>query len=164
MALLGSTDTKALYPDLLQSRLNEVVDSVPLISPGDSVAVTVSTFMLGYCGNLTAVRDLFAEGPLVTDDRPLIEYLAPITQRRVEAKKATWFTGSALIDFLEEIRRRVPPDQDPYLGNLTEKQRGYTEAGLLVQKGRVLRAQDRPDESEAVRKELVALLARLQNM
>jgi len=164
MALLGSTDTKALYPDLLQSRLNEVVDSVPLISPGDSVAVTVSTFMLGYCGNLTAVRDLFAEGPLVTDDRPLIEYLAPITQRRVEAKKATWFIGSALIDFLEEIRRRVPPDQDPYLGNLTEKQRGYTEAGLLVQKGRVLRAQDRPDESEAVRKELVALLARLQNM
>jgi len=164
MALIGATDTKALYPELIGSRLAEVADPAPLIEPDDSLAVTLATFMLSYCGNLTAVRDLFGTGPLATDDRPLIEYLAPITQRRVESKKATWFTSETLIDFLEEIRRRLPPDQDPYLGNLTEKQRSYTQAGLLVQKGRVLRAMGRQDESEAIRKELVALLLRLQNM
>jgi len=163
MALIGSTDTKALYPDLLQTRLGEVTDAVPLIQ-NDSTAVTVSTFILSYCGNVTAVRDLIGDGPLATDDRPLIEYLAPITQRRVESKKATWFTGPVLIDFLEEIRRRVPPADDPYLGNLTEKQQAYTEAGLLVQKGRVLRGMGRQEESEAIRKELVALLTRLHNM
>ena len=164
VALIGSTDTKPLYPDLLETRLAEVADPAPLIEPEDSAGVPVSTFILGYCGNVTALRDLFGNGPLATDNHPLIEYLAPITQRRVESKKATWFTGATLIDFFEEMRKRMPPDEDPYLGNLTEKQRGYTEAGLLVQKGRVLRAMGRQDESEAVRKELVALLARLHNM
>jgi spermidine synthase len=164
MALVGATDAKALYPDVLESRLAEVSDSAPLITLGDSAVATVSTFLLSYCGNLTQVRDLFGDGPLATDDRPLIEYLAPITQRRVESKKATWFTGPALIDFLEEIQRRVPAAQDPYLGNLTEKQQGYVEAGLLVQKGRMFRELGRQDESEAVRQELVTLLARLHNM
>jgi len=126
--------------------------------------VTVPTFLLGYCGNLAAVRDLFANGPLATDDRPLIEYLAPITQRRVESKKAAWFVGPEFIDFLEELQRRVPPAEDPYLGNLTEKERGYIKAGLLVQKGRVFRELERKDEAEAVRRELTELLARLHTM
>ena len=164
VALVGATDTKALYPELIQARLVEVGDADPLIALGDSAVVTLPTFLLGYCGNLTAGRDLFADGPLATDDRPLIEYLAPITQRRVASKKAAWFVGPEFIDFLEELQRRVPPAEDPYLGNLTEKEQGYIKAGLLVQKGRVFRELERKDEAEAVRRELTELLARLHTM
>jgi spermidine synthase len=164
MALIGSTEPTALYPELLQDRLHEVSDTDPLIPLADSTHALLPPFLLGYCGNITAARDLFGDGPLATDDRPLIEYLAPITQRRVGAKKAQWFVGEELITFLEEMERRVPPTDDPFLGNLTEKQRGYVRAGFLVQKGRVFREEGKQEESDAVRKELADWLLHLSKM
>ena len=164
LALVGSVKPGGIHPEILRDRLLDVKDAQPLVALGDSVSASIPAFLLGYCGNLTEGRDLITEGPVATDDRPLIEYLAPITHRRVGVKKASWFAGQELMDFLENLQQRVPPEQDPFLGNLTAKEQGYVRAGLLVHKGRVFREAENTEEADKVRRELVALLTNLSRM
>jgi len=96
-----------------------------------------------YAGNLGRSRSLIPPGPLNTDDRPFIEYLAPVSHRRARAGEAEWFVGRELVTFLEELHRRVPPDEDPFLARLTAEQRRYVRAGLAYHRGSVLRHEGR---------------------
>ncbi|HET9235106.1 MAG TPA: fused MFS/spermidine synthase, partial [Candidatus Eisenbacteria bacterium] len=164
LALVGSAKPGSIYPEILRERLLEVEDAQPLVALGDSARASVPAFLLGYCGNLTEGRELIGDGPVATDDQPLIEYLAPITHRRVGVKKATWFAGQELMDFLETLQERIPPQQDPVLGNFTAKEQGYVRAGLLVHQGRVFREAGKTEEADRIRRELVDLLASLSRM
>lgn len=82
-----------------------------------------------YAGNLSQNRDLFAEYPVNTDERPVLEYLAPRTRGAVGAGEARWLTDWALDALFDELLAALPPDEDPYLARLSEAQRGYVLAG-----------------------------------
>lgn len=117
-------------------------------------------FMAHYAGNLTAARTLLDGYPLNTDDRPLIEYHAPITHRRQKAKAASWFVGAALIDFMEALLRLVPPEHDPYLQTLSEREFALVHAGLSLHKAEVLKkAGDHAGAQEALQQYQRVLVA-----
>ncbi len=85
--------------------------------------------LIFYGGNITA-SGRFDHAPINTDNRPLIEYLAPRTQRAVQAGRAHWLTDEALATLYEQLMEAVPPTEDPYLINLAPAQRDYIHAGL----------------------------------
>lgn len=81
-----------------------------------------------YAGNISA-SGLFADFPLNTDNFPIIEYIAPRTQRKVQSGGARWLTGQHLGTLYEELLRNPGLENDPYLVNLNHIQRGYILAG-----------------------------------
>jgi hypothetical protein len=66
-----------------------------------------------YAGNLSAVSDLFVSAPLNTDDRPLIEFMAPRFTRAPD--DANWFTGESLAIFYDTLETRMAVATDPIL-------------------------------------------------
>ncbi len=68
-----------------------------------------------YAGNLTAAADLFAAAALNTDDRPLIEFLAPRLTRVTTAGDKDWFTGETLAAFYDTLEARLADASDPCL-------------------------------------------------
>jgi hypothetical protein len=66
-----------------------------------------------YAGNLTAAADLFAAAPFNTDDRPLIEFLAPHLTRVTAAGDKDWFTGEALAAFYDTLETHLVGIPDP---------------------------------------------------
>ena len=68
-----------------------------------------------YLGNLTAVPDVLGPGPINTDDRPVIEFLAPRLTRMAAAGDKDWFTGESLDAFAEELAARPSSASDPMM-------------------------------------------------
>ena len=68
-----------------------------------------------YAGNLMSVADLFATAPLNTDDRPLIEFLAPRLTRMTTSGDKDWFTGETLVAFYDTLETRLLGAPDPLL-------------------------------------------------
>jgi len=97
-----------------------------------------------YAGNLGEARHLVPDGPLNTDDDPVLGFRAPVSHRRARTGAEGWFVGEALIDFLERLREAVPSDADPYLVHLDEEQRRMVDAGLLYHAGNVAARTGRP--------------------
>jgi len=85
---------------------------------------------LFYVSNLTANRALFADAPINTDDRPLIEYQAPVAQREQAGGVRPWFISFSLAQFEAEMLRNLQPAVDPYLAALTPRERDYALAGM----------------------------------
>jgi hypothetical protein len=109
-------------------------------------------------GNLEAARSLFENAPLNTDDRPLIEYLSPVTHRRVGGKTATFLTRDALVGLCAEFLRASPPEKDPYLARLTSAERGFPVAAFFTLEAAVARRLGREKEAEEAEGRLNALL------
>ena len=91
-----------------------------------------------YCGNLGAARQLIETYPLNIDDRPIIEYEAPITHRRGRAGATSWFMGQPLVAFLMELVGASPPESDPHLERLSAVDRRSVRAGLALHVARFL--------------------------
>jgi len=129
-ALIGHYDSAPLAPDAMVSSAGI------LASHGDQSpdSVTDANPFLYYAGNLTANCEMFATAPTNTDNHPLIEYLAPMTQRNQTVGRASWLTGEELSGFLDELNKRTPPDKDPMLTQLTSWQKQCVRAGLKAQK------------------------------
>ncbi|MEN8181154.1 MAG: fused MFS/spermidine synthase [Myxococcota bacterium] len=149
VALVGHRDDVPLDPGVLLARLtgretaggsDGLIGRMESAFPrnGGAVAPPLATFLLSYAGNLGRSSSLVIDHPLSTDDRPLIEYWAPVIQRREKATQVSWFVGPPLIDFLSELQRLVPPDQDPYLRLLDERERELVTAGLAYHRAIVL--------------------------
>ena len=102
-----------------------------------------------YAGNLSEADGLIPPGPINTDDRPLVEYLAPMTQREERAGTAGWFNSTELADFLRRLAELAPPARDPHLGRLTAAQRDFVTAGLSYYEGAVASQLGRSAEAEA---------------
>ena len=80
----------------------------------DPVLSTPRGLLMLYAGNLRAVADLFVSSPLNTDDRPLIEFLAPrLTRVAATFGHADWFTGEALASFYDILETRLAGTSDP---------------------------------------------------
>ena len=112
-----------------------------LLLPLDS-----QTIMFFYCGNVTAAQELFAEYPVNTDDRPLIEYLAPRTYRNRTDAKLPWFVGPRIARLVEEIQRLCPPERDPLLSNRCAANRQLPVAGAAFHRARLWQVMGKEEE------------------
>ncbi|MCP1727562.1 spermidine synthase [Natronospira proteinivora] len=104
-----------------------------MAAPGTDPDATLAALLRFYIGNI-GESGLMEDGPVNTDNRPIIEYGAPRTQRGEDE----WFVGMELARFYEALANALPPAQDPYLNGLNEAQRGYVTAGLSYYRYMVL--------------------------
>lgn len=133
VALIGHKREEPLDPVILTANAARLAGAGP-----DQQRPKVLPFLL-YAGNLSRNRKLFEGAPLNTDDRPVIEYLAPKSQRRERAGQAHWLTSFELADLYTQLMTRLPPEDDPYLSRLAPDQVGYVRAGLSYYKALVYR-------------------------
>src|SRR5262249_2214413 len=96
------------------ARVSARLKRLPTWSSDALLAAPRGLLML-YAGNLTSVADLFATAPLNTDDRPLIEFLAPRLTRMTPGGDKDWFTGESLAAFYDTLEARLRGAPTPLL-------------------------------------------------
>lgn len=125
VALVGQEAGARLDPGAVTAnfRVRRKTDDMPR----DLAMAFVGLF---YVNNLTVHRELFADVPINTDDRPIIEYQAPVAQREQAGGERPWFISFPLAQFQAKLLRTLPPARDPYLAELTPAEREYSLAGM----------------------------------
>ena len=123
VALVGQPEASPLDPMVPVAHGRSLAGNPAL--PEDLLAAVSLRF---YAGNITASQ-LFASYPVNTENRALIELQAPRTQRAMQAGLVRALTGDQLGLLYEQLQQAPGLDQDPYLGRLTDAQRGYVVAG-----------------------------------
>jgi len=150
VALVGSNEPLAIDPAV-------VVERARALAPDLAPHLALAALLPFYAGNLGAARDLLPAGPLNTDDRPLVEYWAPLAGRASPGADP-WFTGEPLQRFYERLLEAVPPERDPVLASLPDEARRYPTAGLDYYAAIVHRLQGEDDRArEALERALSAL-------
>ena len=132
VALVGAAEPTRLDPAVIERNGRHLSGGAPL---PDAAALAVT--LPFYAGNLSAADGLIPPGPVNTDDRPLVEYLAPVTQREERAGTRGWFDATELAAFLRRLAESAPPARDPHLALLTAAQRDFVTAGLSYYQGAV---------------------------
>ncbi len=90
--------------------------------------------LAAYAGNLSASGGEYRALPVSTDDRPMLEYLAPITERNNRGAGAGLTVAwDRLPGFCDRLLHAVPLEQDPHLAGLSQRDRHEIEAGLAYQ-------------------------------
>lgn len=126
-ALVGSLDDQALDPDVFQRRVDELRASGNL----DPRIWLLNIPYAAYVSNLRALEARFREAPLNTDDRTILEYIAPITERNARGAKETQVLAwSPLLDFCQGLMEELPPERDPYLALVGTSRRAQVRASL----------------------------------
>jgi spermidine synthase len=128
LALVGRLDDQPLDPEMVVRRLKAVGEPYIVVATGPRA----SPLLWSYAGNLSLGRGLVAHAPLNTDDRPLIEYLSPITHRRVGSHAASFLVGQELVRLYTDLRTASPLEPDPYLARLNPGERGFATAGYYT--------------------------------
>lgn len=95
------------------------------------------TILFFYCGNLTGAKELFAEYPVNTDDKPMIEYMAPRTYRGITESSIPWFVGPRLARLVEDVQRICPPEKDPLLINRDSANKHLPLAGTAFYRAQI---------------------------
>ncbi len=126
LALVGAEDPLVLDPAVIVERGRAMARNDSL--PAEAIEAVTLPF---YAGNLGRSRSVLNDGPLNTDDRPVIEHGSPQTHRSARSGSGDWFVGAQLAGFLDAIARQTPPEADPYLARLDARQIGYVEAGRM---------------------------------
>ena len=142
-AFVGATEPTALDPGVIARNGLHLSGGAPL---PDATALAVT--LPFYAGNLSAADGLIPPGPINTDDRPLVEYLAPVTQREERAGATRWFRSTELAAFFLRLAELVPPARDPHLALLSASERDFVTAGLSYYQGAVARRLGRDAEAE----------------
>tara|TARA_B110000908_G_scaffold102567_1_gene120838 strand:+ start:3113 stop:5800 length:2688 start_codon:yes stop_codon:yes gene_type:complete len=107
------------------------------------------TIMLFYGGNLTAASSLFDEYPINTDNRPVIEYIAPRSYRQTPDGKTPWFVGEQFADFVDKVQEICPPETDPLLSNRSTANRRLPLAGSAFHRAGIAKISQ---DEKAIRK------------
>lgn len=102
-----------------------------------SLPFNPQTILFFYCGNLSKSKELFADYPVNSDDKPVIQYMAPRTYRNKTDTAIPWFVGPRIAGLVEEIQRRCPADRDPLLVNRTAVNRRLPAAGAAFYSARM---------------------------
>jgi len=73
------------------------------------------TALVYYAGNIRASEALFNDYPINTDDKPVIQYMAPRQYRDKGEEQLPWFVGPYLLSFIKQVQETTPPAEDPLL-------------------------------------------------
>ena len=127
VALIGHKESADLSSgvnlmDVSKQALNENVDT-----RGDTVPLIAH-----YLGSLTQADVRLSSAPFNTDDRPIIEYLAPINHRKEKAGDAEWFIGRPMFEFVASGLSADALRTDPYLAGLNPLWHDVIRAGYAL--------------------------------
>jgi spermidine synthase len=129
--IIGLMGYKTSQPLSLMAKIvNHVQDQPPLMSY--------------YVGNLEALREHYSQYHTNTDNNPLIEFNAPISQRQVKAEQNQWLAGDTLMIFFQ----KVITQKDNYLANLDDQQKQIPIAGLHLHYSQLLKYQGKLKQSK----------------
>jgi spermidine synthase len=109
VGLIGQRSARSVELERLHERLRRLPEW-----SRDALFASPQGLMMLYAGDLTSVADLFVKAPLNTDDRPLIEFLAPQLTRVSAAGDKDWFIGEALAAFYDTLDARLIGTPDPF--------------------------------------------------
>ncbi len=96
VGLVGSLEIVPLNLERVAERVAALPDWAR-----DSLLSTPRSLAMLYLGNRSALAGLLPNGPLNTDDRPVIEFLAPRLTRMNAQGDKDWFTGEAFAAFAD---------------------------------------------------------------
>lgn len=111
-------------------------------------ALNAQTALVYYGGNVTASKDLFAGYPVNTDDKPVIEYMAPKYYRNQGKDEMPWFVGPYILKFIKDVQENCPPDKDPLLVNRSPANRRLPLAGSAYQETKLWAAFGNNEEAQ----------------
>jgi spermidine synthase len=94
-----------------------------------------------YIGNIGLLSDAFEGFPINHDDKPVIEYQAPVTQLRQQSGEVNWMVGRNLLDIMKRIRDRQPSGTDSYLVDVPVRHNQLPEAGMELYRSQVLNSE-----------------------
>ncbi len=100
-------DVSRLKMDFL--RANGQMDIYQTLNP--------QTVTMYYGGNVTASKGMFSDYPINTDDKPVIEYMAPRNYRNQGENDVPWIVGPVILGIIKEMQEACPPSEDPLLVN-----------------------------------------------
>ncbi len=135
VALIGHTSAAPIPPapsENIQARIEDVAGQNPRNLNTLDLTFDEETALIFYCGNLTASKDLFQKYPLNTDDRPVIEYAAPLSIREKVDGFAPTLVGPRFVALVDTLLSRCPPDADPMLVQRSPANRRLVTAGAAL--------------------------------
>ena len=109
VGLIGQRSARPVEIERLRERLRRLPEW-----SRDALFASPQGLIMLYAGDLTSVADLFVKAPLNTDDRPLIEFLAPQLTRVTAAGDKDWFIGEAPAAFYDTLDARLIGTPDPF--------------------------------------------------
>jgi hypothetical protein len=121
----------------------------------------IAGVMMLYAGNPSQVADQFKDSPINTDDRPLIEYLAPRIvgrQGQAPAEGKQWLTGLTLASFYRELQNSTLDKPDPIFPDQTVRHRQYRLAGEFFYNFNVLMAMGQTEMAAKTLEHIVELV------
>jgi spermidine synthase len=125
LALIGSNSSQPLDLAAFQQSLRMLHRAGTI--PNTDVVGKVPLSL--YAGDLASVEALLSLYPVNSDDRPVVEYLAPIVNREAEPRESGP-TKFDLVTFYETLLRALPPAEDPYLAQLEANEINQVYAGF----------------------------------
>jgi len=108
-----------------------------------------------WMGDLSAAPDLVGPGPLNTDERPRLEFLAPRLTRVGPEGDKDWFTGAELAAFADRLAARSPAPS-ARAEEARRAGRALARYALAVRRGATKRAARREAQVRALVPEVVA--------
>ena len=121
IALIGESEARPLDVVAFRDHMEELI----LAGQMTDTDVVARVPLALYAGDLTTVKSAFSTIPVNTDDKPLVEYLAPISHR-----DSAGLSRNQLVDFFAALLRDHPPQDDPYLSELSEEDIKQVYAGF----------------------------------
>lgn len=97
------------------------------------------TILLFYGGNITKAAHLFAQYPLNTQDRPVIEFGTPRSLRQPSDAGHSKFLETRFSNLVDKLQSATPPDEDPLLSARTPQSRKLPLAGSALHRGGIAR-------------------------
>ena len=142
MLLAGHMNTEPLDADGLAARLAQIeidsIDSTGIKAIGrEPVPENSNVLLMHYAGNLSQARSLVDHYRINTDDRPVIEYLAPLEDRQKKSGTSMRLIGESLLDFYASLIEASPPETDPFLDKVDIENRRLVHAGLELHRSRI---------------------------
>ncbi len=143
-ALIGHRDPTPISTETPLIKASEVALRDHVDGSGDRIPLIAH-----YAGQLTTDAGLIKAAPVNTDNRPIIEYLAPINHRLERAGEATWFVEEPMLEFMSKHVGRDALADDTYLSELATAWHGAIQAGYYLHASYVLEERHEDDAREA---------------
>jgi len=126
-ALVGRLEQEPIDPFVMEARL----EMLRARSGLDPETWLLNIPYAAYAGNIRAMEERFQDAPLNTDDRTVLEYVAPMTERnRGKGDGTEALAFLPLLEFATELLAAVPPERDPQLSRLPPPAVSQVRAGL----------------------------------
>lgn len=150
VALIGHENASPISANELNQDLNarQPVSSEDFDAIQNLHTPNQRDILMFYCGNLSASRNLFANYPVNTDDKPIIEYKTPISLHHEETGSTRKFVAEQFSKMVDKLLENTPPDSDPMLAGQTPQNKKLPLAGAAFHKVYVFLNPNDPSKSE----------------